>query len=64
MSTLYSARDLSLIGIGAMAAKFGVFVVEDHSKLHTLYRLANLHKRPYKHVLLLILAHVLLLSCL
>ena len=31
-----------------MAAKFGVFVGEDHSKLPTLYWLPNLHKRPYK----------------
>ena len=31
-----------------MAAKFGVFADEDHSKLHTLYWLPKLHKRPYK----------------
>ena len=34
-----------------MAAKFGLFVDEDHSKLPTLYWLQNvpkLHKRPYK----------------
>ena len=31
-----------------MAAKFGVFVDEDHSKLPTLYRLPKLYKRPYK----------------
>ena len=31
-----------------MAAKFGLFVVEDHSKLPTLYWLPKLHKRPYK----------------
>ena len=31
-----------------MAAKFGVFVDEDHSKLPTLYRLSKLQKRPYK----------------
>ena len=31
-----------------MAVKFGMFVDEDHSKLHTLYWLPNLHKRPYK----------------
>ena len=31
-----------------MAAKFGVFVNEDHSKLPTLYWLPKLHKRPYK----------------
>ena len=30
-----------------MAAKFCVFVDEDHSKLPTLYWLPNLHKRPY-----------------
>ena len=31
-----------------MAAKFGVFVDEDQSKLPTLYWLPKLHKRPYK----------------
>ena len=31
-----------------MAAKFGVFVSDDHSKLPTLYWLPRLHKRPYK----------------
>ena len=31
-----------------MAAKFGVFVDEDHSKLPTLYWLPKLHKIPYK----------------
>ena len=31
-----------------MAAKFGVFVDEDHSKLPTIYWLPKLHKRPYK----------------
>ena len=31
-----------------MAAKFGVFVDEDHSKLLTLYWLPKLHERPYK----------------
>ena len=31
-----------------MAAKFGLFVYEDHSKLPTLYWLPKLHKRPYK----------------
>ena len=31
-----------------MAAKFGLFVDEDHSKLPTLYWLSKLHKRPYK----------------
>ena len=33
---------------GYIAASFGVFVDEDHIKLHTLYWLPNLHKRPYK----------------
>ena len=48
-----------------MAVKFGVFVDEDHSKLPTLYWLQkNFIKDPIGHVLLLILAHVLLLSCL
>ena len=31
-----------------MAAKFGVFVDEDHSKLPTIYWLPKLHKRHYK----------------
>ena len=31
-----------------MAAKFCVFVYEDHSKPLTLYWLPKLHKRPYK----------------
>ena len=46
-----------------MAAKFGVFVDEDHSKLPTLYWLPKLQKDPISHVVLLILTHVLL-SCL
>ena len=31
-----------------MAAKFGLFVDEDHNKLPALYRLPKLHKQPYK----------------
>ena len=31
-----------------MAAKFGLFVDEDHSKLPTLYWLPKLNKQPYK----------------
>ena len=31
-----------------MAAKFGLFVDEDQSKLPTIYWLPKLHKRPYK----------------
>ena len=31
-----------------MAAKFGLFVDEDHSKLPKLYWLPKLHKRPNK----------------
>ena len=31
-----------------MAAKFGVFVDEDHGKLPTLYWLPKLYKRSYK----------------
>ena len=31
-----------------MAAKFGLVVDDDHSKLPTLYWLPKLHKRPYK----------------
>ena len=33
-----------------MAAKFGVFVDEDHSKLPMLYWLPKLHKRPFSPV--------------
>ena len=49
-----------------MAAKFGLFVDEDHRKLPTLYWLPKLQKRPLaiSRVLLLILVHVQLLSCL
>ena len=46
MSIAGLMRRLSLIGIDA--AKFGVFVDEDHSKLPTLYWLPKLHKQPYK----------------
>ena len=31
-----------------MAAQFGLFVDENHSKLPTLYWLPKLHKQPYK----------------
>ena len=31
-----------------MAAEFGVFIGQDHSKLPALYWLRKLHKRPYK----------------
>ena len=31
-----------------MAARFGVFVDEDQSKLPSLYWLPKLHKRPFK----------------
>ena len=31
-----------------MAATFGLFVVENHSNLPTLYWILKLHKRPYK----------------
>ena len=48
-----------------IVAKYGLFVDEDHSKLPTLYWLPKLYKQPYKsRVLLLILVHVQLLSCL
>ena len=46
-----------------MAAKFGLFVDEDHSKLPTLYWLPKLHG-PISLVFLLILVDVQLLSCL
>ena len=50
MSITGLMRRLSLIGIDRyhMAAKFGLFVDEDHSKLPTLFWLPKLHKRPYK----------------
>ena len=44
-----------------MAAKFGVFVYEDQSKLPTLNWLPKLYY-PISYVLMLTLAHVLLLS--
>ena len=48
-----------------MAAKFGLFVDEDHSKLPTLYTgYLNFINGPINRVLLLILVHVQLLSCL
>ena len=47
-----------------MAAKFGSFFDEDHSKLPTLYWLLNFINGPINYVLLLILVHVQLLSCL
>ena len=47
------------------AAKFEVFVDEDHSRLLSLYWLHKLQKRLYKsRVLLLILVHAQLLICL
>ena len=57
---------MSLIGIDLiwLLIKFGVFVEENHGKLPTLYWLPKLRKKPLNHVLLLILVHVLLLSCL
>ena len=56
-------RRLSLIDVDA--AKFGVFVDENHSKLPTIYWLLKLQKNdPISHVLLLILVLVQLLSCL
>ena len=47
-----------------MTAKFVLFVDEDHSKLSTLYGYLNFINGPINHVLLLILVHVQLLSCL
>ena len=61
-----------------MAAKFSVFVDQDHSKLPTLYWLPKLHKIPFKvskgakirnrynqvPIVLLILVHAQLLGCL
>ena len=38
------------IDVIIMAAKFGVFVDEDHSKHPTSYRLLQLHKYPISHV--------------
>ena len=59
MSIIYLTRSLSLIDIDVI----WVFVDEEHSKLPTLNWLPNLHKYPLRHVLLLTLAQVLLLSC-
>ena len=54
-----------------MAAKFELFVDEDHNKLPTLYWLPKLHKRPYKSRLIAnssacttTLLSILLTSCL
>ena len=49
-----------------MTAKFGVFVDKDHSKLLTLYNTdyLNFKNGPISYVLLLILIHVHLPSCL
>ena len=47
-----------------MAAKFGVFVDEDHNKLSMLYWLHKLQKYHISNVLLRILVHLPLLICL
>ena len=47
-----------------MAAKFGLFVDEDHSKLPRYSGYLNFINGPIGRVLLLILVHVQLLSCL
>ena len=48
-----------------MTAMFGVFVIEKHYTLPTLYWLPKHHKKYHiRHVLLLVLVHALLLSCL
>ena len=47
-----------------MAAKFGLFVDEDHSKLPTLYWLLKLHKRPCKSRFIATELSILLTSCL
>ena len=49
-----------------MTAKFGVFVDEDHSKLHIICYTGYLNfiNDPIIRVLLLILVHLQLLSCL
>ena len=46
------------------AAKFGVFVDEDHRKIPMLYRFPKLINDPISHVLLIMLVHVLLQGCL
>ena len=48
MSITGLVRRLSLKGIDAITAKFGLFVDRNHSKLPTLYWLPKLHKQPYK----------------
>ena len=47
-----------------MAARFGLFVDKGHSKLHTFTGYLNFINGPTNRVLLLILVHVQLLSCL
>ena len=47
-----------------MAAKFGLFVDEDHRKLPMYTGYLNFINGPINRVLLLILVHVQLLSCL
>ena len=47
-SIICFTRGLSLIDFGYRSTKFGVFVYEDHSKLHTLYGLLKQHNRHYK----------------
>ena len=47
-----------------MTAMFGEFVDEDHSKLPTYTGYLNFIIDHISHFLMLILAHVLLLSCL
>ena len=47
-----------------MAAKFGLFVDDDHSKLPHYTCYLNFINGPINRVLLLILVHVQLLSCL
>ena len=58
-----TVNDATMTTVTLLAAKFGVFVDEDHSKLPTLYCLPKRHNRPYKSRFTAnSLAHELLLS--
>ena len=46
-----------------VTSKFAVSIKEKQDRLPTLYWLPKRHKRPIKHVSLLILVHVRLLFC-
>ena len=45
---MVTVNDVTMNTVTLLAAKFDLFVDEDHSKLPTLYWLPKLNKRPYK----------------